>query len=295
MTDGRAAGDVGDVGFARDLWVRIETLHAVTYFAPEVHEAARDAGLKGFWMGYFGFRAAPMGRVAAGVVDATFANFAPTMVERAIPDAWSFADPADLVDARASAVASALRRAAPGLDHVAVEVNEPLEAIVSAATPLGRPLFAANAAMAPRSDPVERLWQNCTTLREHRGDGHVAALALAGLSGCQVHLMLAAELEQPAEVFIQHRGWSVDDVADAVTRLEARGLLVDGRLTEAGSELRAGVERTTDELAAAPVTAALNPDERRSLLDALTPPAAAVLDAGDIPFPNPMGLPRLSH
>ena len=95
---------------ARELWLRYEPIHAVTYFAPESHQAARDAGLKGFWMGYFGFRAAPMGAVSSGVVIATFANFAPQMVRRAIPDAWSFASPEVLVAVRSEAAARALRR-----------------------------------------------------------------------------------------------------------------------------------------------------------------------------------------
>ena len=72
------------MGVAREFWKRIETLHAVTYFAPESIEAAKTAGLRGFWMGYFGFRAAPLGKVNAGIVEAAFANFAPGMVRRSI-------------------------------------------------------------------------------------------------------------------------------------------------------------------------------------------------------------------
>ena len=52
---------------ARRLHHRLETIHAVTYFAGESRQAATDIGLKGFWMGYFGFRAAPLGPVGAGV------------------------------------------------------------------------------------------------------------------------------------------------------------------------------------------------------------------------------------
>ena len=49
--------------FARDAWLRIESINAVTYFAPESRDAAKSAGLRGFWMGYFAFRAAPLGAV----------------------------------------------------------------------------------------------------------------------------------------------------------------------------------------------------------------------------------------
>src|SRR5580658_1263845 len=92
----------------RRLWHRLEHLHAVTYFAPECREAHARAGLKGFWMGYFASRAAPLGPVGPGIVEALFFNFAPAMVRRAIPDAWDYVRPGDLVIDRAEAAAVAL-------------------------------------------------------------------------------------------------------------------------------------------------------------------------------------------
>jgi Helix-turn-helix family len=68
--------------FARELWLRIETLHAATYFGEESHDAGKRAGMPGFWMGDFGFRAEPMGAVGLGVVEATFFNLAPGFVAR---------------------------------------------------------------------------------------------------------------------------------------------------------------------------------------------------------------------
>ncbi len=46
---------------ARRIWRYLETLHAVSYFAPECTAAMKDLGLKGFWMGYFAGRGAPFG------------------------------------------------------------------------------------------------------------------------------------------------------------------------------------------------------------------------------------------
>jgi hypothetical protein len=88
-------------------------VHAVTYFAPECPEAMRALGLKGFWMGYFASRAAPLGAVGPGPVAAAFFNFTPTMVARALPDAWSLASPRTVIESRRAAVASALRRLRP--------------------------------------------------------------------------------------------------------------------------------------------------------------------------------------
>ncbi len=61
----------------RQRWASFEPLHAVVYFAPEIPEADRALGLKGFWMSYFAGRAAPLGPVGPEVVTATFFNFAP--------------------------------------------------------------------------------------------------------------------------------------------------------------------------------------------------------------------------
>ena len=122
-----------DASYGRRVWQALETLHAVTYFADECRRAPADLGLKGFWMGYFACRAAPMGEVAPGVVQATFFNFHEDMVNRAIPDAWQYASAADVIDARAAAAASALRRVAPGIDDVADAVLTLLWRVLDAA------------------------------------------------------------------------------------------------------------------------------------------------------------------
>ena len=95
---------------ARRMWRALETLHMTVYFAPEPREAYRRAGLRGGWMGYFASRSAAMGPVPAEVVMATFYNFHPRMVRRAIPDAWGFAAPERVLAARVEGADAALRR-----------------------------------------------------------------------------------------------------------------------------------------------------------------------------------------
>src|SRR3954462_15965486 len=95
---------------ARALWQYGEPVHAIIYFAPETRAATDALGLKGGWMSYFGCRAAPLGAATAPVVTALFYNFRPQMVARAIPDAWSYATPAALLDARLAAIDGAMRR-----------------------------------------------------------------------------------------------------------------------------------------------------------------------------------------
>ena len=103
-----------DEPVARAIWRRFEPIHAVTYFAPECEERYRALGLKGFWMGYFASRSAPFGRCSPELASATFFNFRPSMAERALPDAWSYASPEAVLDARLAGSVNRLQRTALG-------------------------------------------------------------------------------------------------------------------------------------------------------------------------------------
>jgi len=278
---------------ARLLWQGLETINAVAYFTPECREAPARLGLAGFWMGYFACRAAPMGAVGAGVVEATFYNFHPARVGRAIPEAWARTTPAAVIEARGAAAAAALRRLLGGgdADRLAAAVGPDLRGAVDQGVPAGRPLFAANAELPPPDDPVAALWLAATTLREHRGDSHVALLAASGLDGCEVHVLAAAVNGASPELYQQSRGWTADDWGAAVERLATRGLVhSDGTATDEGASEHERIERRTDELAAAPYTA-VGDDTLDRLISQLEPAARTVAGAGEITFPNPMGLP----
>jgi hypothetical protein len=214
------------------------------------------------------------------------------MVRRAIPDAWTFAEPAAILTARASAAAAALARLAPGVEAVAAGVLPRLTAAVDRGSAAARPLFAANRDLMAGASGIEALWQVATALREHRGDGHVAVLAESGLDGCEVHVLFAATENVPAQLIRDARGWSDDEWGAAVERLRARGLVgPEGEPTEAGHDLRRRIERRTDELAAGPFEE-LDDDGVTDLTAQLRRVARPIATSGDIPFPNPVGLPR---
>jgi len=281
-----------DPAESRDIWHLLETVHAVTYFAPGCRDAHSALGFKGFWMGYFGTRGAPLGPVGPGVVTASFAGFEPGMVQRALPDAWQCCLPEAAVDGRTAAAATALRRALPEVEGLALDLLGILDRAVESADPTGRTLFAANTDVIPFEDPVADLWQMCTALREHRGDGHVAVLVSEGLGGCEPHVLAAAGGGIDPERLRESRGWSEIDWKEAATTLSAAGLIDDGHLTERGRVFHGHVEARTDELAAPPY-AAIGEEGRNRLRDGLIPLAAAVIEADWIPFPNPIGLPRV--
>jgi hypothetical protein len=234
-----------------------------------------------------------MGAVPAGVVEATFFNFHPRRVRRAIPDAWAIAQPADVVQTRAVASAAALRRLLPNgdADRLADSVIAMLRAAIDAADNAGRPLFGANRDVPTPDDPVAALWQAATTLREHRGDGHVALLTGADLDGCEAHVLFAAGEGLDPELFQESRGWSIDDWTGASERLSERGMTTpDGSLTSVGQHLREQIESATDTLAVSPY-ANLGDDRVRELLATLSPAAHRIDASGALIFPNPMGLP----
>jgi hypothetical protein len=272
---------------ARDLWLAIEPIHAVIYFAPDVHEALAEAGTKGFWMGYFGARAAPMGAVSAGVVQATFFNFAPAQVNRAVPDVWGFVAPERLVEVRRTSCARLLERITADVPaEVVATAADALEPVAAALDTVGRPLAAANQALAPVTDPYERLWQATTTVREHRGDGHVALLVANDLDGVEVHVLQAASGVVPRERLQAARGWTDEQWDAAVTRLRDRGWLdATGALTPSGRDGRAAIEDRTDALAVPPGI------DIGAVIAAVAPVTDAVAAADVISYPNPIGLP----
>jgi hypothetical protein len=283
----------------RELWQATEGVHAVAYFAPEVADAVAAAGVVGWWRGYFAGRAAPLGVTEPAVVAALFANFAPTMVERYLPSAWRSVGPSDLLAARAAGLDAAFRRADSadrGVTEALAPVIDLLDRAADGAPPLGRPLAAAWAsyrdrflAGAEQPSLVSRAWLATTVLREQRGDAHVAAIANAGLDGCEVLVTMVGTGRVPREMLREARGWTTEEWDAATDRLVARGLLhSNGRLTSDGMALRISLEDVTDR-AATLAWAALDDDERTQLFQALRPLGALLAERIPIRVPNPMG------
>lgn len=279
---------------SRVAWQALEAVNAVTYFSPECRDAYRDIGLRGFWMGYFAGRAAPMGAVSPGVVEAAFYNFHPDMVRHSIPDAWTFSRPEPVIRARAAAAAAAIGRMCPGADRVSAELLPLLIEIVAEADGAGRPLFSANREVMTGGSVaggLDALWQAATTLREHRGDGHIAILTEAAIDGCEAHVLHAAIGRVPVVVLRDNRGWSEADWDAATQRVQGRGWLdASGQPTAAGHQERERIERRTDQLALQPYRR-LGEEKVERVLRLAGGLARDIIASGEIPFPNPIGLP----
>jgi hypothetical protein len=295
---------------ARAMWTLFEPIHAVIYFAPEGRSAFEQAGLRGFWRGYFAGRAAPLGPAGAAVVGASFFNFAPAFVGRAIPGVWQVISPEEALRTRVAGATEALGRLLAGRD---AEVAAAADLLWRAAGELdcaGRVLAAANVALGPLGDgplgdglaasgdrrsasgdgrsPLARLWQAATVFREHRGDGHWAALAAADVDGCEA-LVLRCGLDLRREDMQPIRGWTDEQWEATQARLADRGWVgASGELTGAGREAHAEMEAATDRAAARPWDR-VGAQATAELAALLTPLAQACAEV--VPYPSPIGVP----
>jgi len=265
----------------------LEPLHALGYFAPEVEAELVALGLRAGRMSYFASRSAPMGRVGAGTVTATFYVFNPSLVAHFVPACWEVATPEAVTAARYSGITAAYQRLlgedALGSPEVA-EAAELARTASGGCGAAGRPLYAAHADLAWPAEPHLVLFHALTLLREHRGDGHIAALLNAGLSGLEAqvsHVATGRGFTVPAAQAT--RGWKPEEWDEAVAALSARGLMTpEGGLTEQGAALRTSVERATERMAAGPWDA-LGEDDTARLHALAEPLVAGALARGAFP------------
>ncbi|WP_369806804.1 MarR family transcriptional regulator [Amycolatopsis sp. KNN50.9b] len=241
-------------------------------------------GHRTYWDGYFAGRAAPLGRVPAEVVHAAFYSFAEGEAARHIPGVWETASPEASLAARERGSAASLRRilgdepaGSPGLVRAA---DLTTKAATSAPT-AGRVMYAGMRTLPVPGDPVARLWHSATMLREHRGDGHIAALLGAGIGGTEAHVLRAVDMGiHPPESFGRIHHLPKARLAAVMAGLRERGLLdADGRFTDAGRETKERIEALTDELAAPPYDA-LSFADLDELIAELEPITARLVAAG---------------
>jgi len=268
---------------ARRMFELVEPVGLIPYSADEPNEAMFALGFTDYWDTYFAGRVAPLGLVPAEVVDALFYNFAPGEVARHIPKVWRTTTPEAAIAARQAGCVKALRRILG--DHVDTPgFARAAELLTKAATgtPIGgRPMYAALRAIPTPDDVVANFFHGAALLREHRGDGHVAALMIEGVGGLEAHVLFALDMGMPAERFGRVHHLPARQLAAVIDALHHRGLIgEDGWLSDQGRAVRQRVEELTDDLAASPYES-LGPGELDELMAALEPLAALLLAAQD--------------
>ena len=140
-------------------------------------------------------------------------------------------------------------------------------------------MYAALRAIPIPDDVVARLFHAASLLREHRGDGHIAALMTEGVSGLEAHVLSALDMGMPAENFGRIHHLPAVQLAAVIDGLRDRGLIGDdGWLSEPGHAAKQRVEALTDDLAAKPYER-LGPGELDELMATLEPLATRLLAA----------------
>jgi hypothetical protein len=242
---------------ARALGGALEPFVGQVYFSPECHSRYEALGFKpspGEMNGvaspegisYFTSRGSLMGQVPGELVAAAFAVFNPAIVVPAVTAGWKITDAVTICAERcAGAVAQLQRILGPQPDGIE-EVRDILQRSAEKLRPEGRPLFAGTLSQSMPEDPLAAAWHLGDMLREFRGDAHTAAWTSAGLDATEIGLLTELYWGLPLKSYSRTRGWSESDYADAIERLESRGLIANNAFTESGRSVREEVERNTD-------------------------------------------------
>src|SRR3954447_7579054 len=268
---------------ARRMFELVEPIGVIPYSADEPNEAMFALGFTNYWDTYFAGRAAPLGLATAEVVDALFYNFAPGEVARHIPKVWRTTTPEAAIAARRTGCVKALRRIlGEHVDSPAFARATDLLIKAATSTPVeGRPMYAALRAIPAPDEVVARMFHAASLLREHCGDGHIAALMTEGVGRLEAHVLFALGMDMPAEKFGRIHHLPAAQVGAVIDGMRDRGLIGDdGWLSEQGRAVKQRVEALTDDLAAAPYES-LEPRELDDLMATLEPLAALLLAAQD--------------
>ena len=268
---------------ARRMFELVEPIGVIPYSADEPNEAMFALGFTNYWDTYFAGRAAPLGLVSAELVDALFYSFAPGEVARHIPKVWDTTTPEAAIAARQQGCVKALRRILG--EHVDTPAfARATELLLRAATSApfeGRPMYAALRAIPIPDEVVARCFHAASLLREHRGDGHIAALMTEGVGRLEAHVLLALGMNMPAEKFGRIHHLPREQITAVIEGMRERELIGDdGWLSEPGRAVKQRVEARTDDLAAKPYEI-LEPDERDELIATLEPLATLLVAAQD--------------
>jgi Helix-turn-helix family len=288
----------------RRLAAALEPVAGQVYFSPECHAAYASLGFDpspGSAQGvafpdgpaYFTSRGSVMGQVSGQVVAAAFAVFNPAAVIPSVERGWTLTDAATICESRTQgAVAQLVRILGPNPDGLAA-VRTLLQRACEGLRPEGKPLYAGLSSLGLPGEPMADMWRLADCLREYRGDAHTAAWTTAGFDAVEIGLLTELYWGLPTRSYIRTRAWSDEDLDRATERLEARGYIADGSLTDRGGAAREEVEVSTDRQCDKIVDAI--GEDLDELLARLGPWGVALRGSGAYPASGPHDLARTAR
>jgi hypothetical protein len=265
---------------ARRLRDLVEPIAAGVYFAPEATEGYAALGLN-YFEGYFCSRGACLGRAPWSVICAAFAAFKPAAVEQAVTGGWAKAGPDEMLAARRAGAEAQLQRLLGDPPATIGDTTALLHELTDGLDPSGRMLYSGLSVLPRPDSPWGALWRAADLVREHRGDGHVAAW-IDEVDSTEITVLTELAWGIPPRSYVYTRGWSEADVDAAYARLEDRGLVQGTELTPAGRELRGTIERRTN-LAEREIVERLG-ERAPDLFATLQPWAKAIIVGGGYPI-----------
>lgn len=266
---------------ARALREAIEPIATICFWSEPSSVEYAAVGLD-FLGGYVWGRACVLGEPEGTVVASAFGVFEPGLIAGLYDASRQVCSVAAVRAAKERGAVTALRQALGGADVGAVAGV--LRRAAEAADPTGRALHSGLAAMPWPEDPYGQLWHAASILREHRGDGHLAALVGEGIDGLEANILTETRVGWPPLAYTGSRAWSPEAMEAATQRLVDRGLLANGALTAEGRALRDDIEARTDRSVQRAVAAIGN--DLDSAIDQLNAWSQQIIDAGWFP-PDP--------
>jgi hypothetical protein len=266
---------------ARDLRDAIEAIATVCFWSEPSYDEYEKVGLE-FFGGYVWGRACVLGEPEGSVVASAFGVFEPGLIATLYSGAREACSLADVRRAKEAGATATLHEVLGSTDVAATLAV--MRRSAEAADPTGRTLHAGLTSLPWPDDPMGQLWHACSIMREHRGDGHLAACAAADVNGLEANLLTEAAVGWEPFAYAGSRAWSPEAMQAATDSLAARGLMAGGALTAAGATLRDEIEAATDRSVARAIAAA-GPDLTAAIAQ-LDEWSAAITDAGWFP-PDP--------
>ena len=233
---------------ARRLRDALEPIATIGWWSREAAAAVVDLG-HDFFDGYVWGRAASLGAdVSAPTVVAAFGVFEPAMLTAVYAQGSSISSREQILRARAAGAAAGLDAATADVDPTVIaRFGDALLPALAELDCTGRPLFGSLRSL-PRPDTSSgAAWRAAELVREHRGDGHLAACVAAGLDAAEMNVLTEVWLAYPVGEYSATRGFSASRIDAAADALRDRGWLDEaGVITANGRTAREAIEAATD-------------------------------------------------
>ena len=229
----------------------VQTTIGWIFWDPGAVRRFEALGLPGA-IGYIAARCAPLSAAGPDAVTAAFGSISPQAISFTFDLVAAKTDFDSVWRARNEAVVEGLREFAPEIVPALEELGPQLWPVVEQLPTAGRVFFASHLQMERPADPLLSGWHAVNCVREWRGDTHWAVVAATGMTGIEASILHNAWLGYEDGWLPTSRGSTPEEIQIGRERLDARGLLRDGAVTEEGLELRQHIEDDTDRLTTLP-------------------------------------------